>query len=685
MSGMSDLNRQRIDRSKRRWVAAKLKTQDEGGDNKLYKVKVRSKGDRAMHVASFDEMSFKVDIKGAKRFDGMEEFSIQRPIIRNYGWELLINSVAEQLGLMSPQITPINFYFNGDNRGIYFAEEAFGSEFLERRGRKVGPIFSLNEPMGEKFPNVIYEAYELKKINSDNEIIYDNARIKLLELKKTYADNSFNPSLYFDLKKWAYYFSVIDLFGSYHGAVPKSVKLYFNPSSQLFEPIFFDNHLGGRGYSKFSLMDFKYINDYLSCGMACEYSEWFDIFFKDEEFFELYTKVLSSVMDRYQQGDFDDLINQVEIFNNAMYSSFAPADRVFYSSILLYHFDITYLDERVNMLRNKLNEYVGLSLVKNMGGSYIAGFTNQYYENTLMSNLLLLNDYCNKRNLGKCSPDKLKFIHMNNFSLLDEEFKIPDDTVLILSGDTNIKGSTLTSSKKGAMIVQVGGKFLSENSIFESLSNIYVAGTNWSGAINLINSNVVVNNISINNTAGEDALNFVESRVKSTGFINFNNIPEDALDGDNIDITFDNISCVNVGNDCLDTSSSKIAGLSVIGRDIGDKLVSFGEESNAKLNLVECVKCGIGITVKDSSIAIVDGISFDQTPLELAVFQKKRFFGPAKLVVNNSNQVSLINTKRLIGLGSILSQNGRKILGDLKSKDIKNMMYGNQYGRASNR
>ena len=71
MSGMSDLNRQRIDRSKRRWVAAKLKTQDEGGDNKLYKVKVRSKGDRAMHVASFDEMSFKVDIKGAKiRWNG---------------------------------------------------------------------------------------------------------------------------------------------------------------------------------------------------------------------------------------------------------------------------------------------------------------------------------------------------------------------------------------------------------------------------------------------------------------------------------------------------------------------------------------------------------------------------------------------------------------------------------------
>ena len=52
--------------------------------NKNYKVKIRSKGDRDIHYRSFDNMSFKVDIKGEDRLKGMEEFAIQTPMIRNY-------------------------------------------------------------------------------------------------------------------------------------------------------------------------------------------------------------------------------------------------------------------------------------------------------------------------------------------------------------------------------------------------------------------------------------------------------------------------------------------------------------------------------------------------------------------------------------------------------------------------
>ena len=48
--------------------------------------------------------------------------------------------------------------------------------------------------MGEVFPSVVYEPYEAKKINSDNEIIYDNARRKLLSIKSEYKNNNFDPS-----------------------------------------------------------------------------------------------------------------------------------------------------------------------------------------------------------------------------------------------------------------------------------------------------------------------------------------------------------------------------------------------------------------------------------------------------------------------------------------------------------
>ena len=66
------------------------------------------------------------------------------------------------------------------------------------------------------------------------------AYAKLNDFKLNYKEK--NISKYFDVT-WANYFSIIDFFGTYHGAVPKSLKLYFNPTTQLFEPIMFDNHL----------------------------------------------------------------------------------------------------------------------------------------------------------------------------------------------------------------------------------------------------------------------------------------------------------------------------------------------------------------------------------------------------------------------------------------------------------
>mgnify|MGYP001284671832 CR=1 FL=1 len=45
------------------------------------------------------------------------------------------------------------------------------------------------------------------------------------------------------------------------------------------------------------------------------------------------------------------------------------------------------------------------------------------------------------------------------------------------------------------MIVQIGGEFIAQNTKFKSFSNLYIAGTNWTGAINVINSDVITKDI----------------------------------------------------------------------------------------------------------------------------------------------------------------------------------------------
>ena len=54
---------------------------------------------------------------------------------------------------------------------------------------------------------------------------------------KSSTNKKYKISNYFDIDMWAKFFAITDVLKGYHAAVPKSVKLYYNPSNGLFEPI----------------------------------------------------------------------------------------------------------------------------------------------------------------------------------------------------------------------------------------------------------------------------------------------------------------------------------------------------------------------------------------------------------------------------------------------------------------
>ena len=59
-------------------------------NNKL-KAKIRIKGDRAVHWINKKTSSYKIDMRGNDRIWGLEEFTIQKPIARNYTYEFLFH------------------------------------------------------------------------------------------------------------------------------------------------------------------------------------------------------------------------------------------------------------------------------------------------------------------------------------------------------------------------------------------------------------------------------------------------------------------------------------------------------------------------------------------------------------------------------------------------------------------
>ena len=79
-------------------------------NSEFFKVKLRVKGDRKLHFQDSSDYSFKADIKGESRLWGMEEFSIQDPIIRNYTGLVFESSALKDEGIVTPGILcPILF------------------------------------------------------------------------------------------------------------------------------------------------------------------------------------------------------------------------------------------------------------------------------------------------------------------------------------------------------------------------------------------------------------------------------------------------------------------------------------------------------------------------------------------------------------------------------------------------
>jgi hypothetical protein len=96
------------------------------------------------------------------RIWGLEEFSIQKPITRNYTYEYLFHKFLEEAGLLSLKYFFVNLYFNDENRGLYAVEESFSKELLERQKKRNGPIFGLDEEISNVYPNVHYDLYSSK-------------------------------------------------------------------------------------------------------------------------------------------------------------------------------------------------------------------------------------------------------------------------------------------------------------------------------------------------------------------------------------------------------------------------------------------------------------------------------------------------------------------------------------------
>ncbi len=728
--------------------------------DKSLRIKMRVKGDRKIHFDEKKNTSLKIDLIGEDRLFGLEEFSLQKPIVRNYIYEYIFHELLKESGNISLKYIPVNLSINGDAKGVFIIEEGFTKYLLERHKRRNGPIFNTQDLKSAYYPNVAYESYSENSWTSGNKSLLNSGFSILNNLK----DNQFFESQdYIDWKLWARFFAVIDLVEGYHGALSKSVRIYYNPITAKLEPIGFDAHKGAGSFENFILIDI--INNKSNCLYICEEKPWFDKFFYKnngeirDEFLNEYLSYLKIISDeKYIKKFLNKYRKKIKNLNNAFYSDFSKTDDIFWKGLFPYIYDKNFLYDRASIIRSKILNYNSEKLKVSLKDHKLE------FDTTTSKMPLKIKSNCskdkkiNKWIFGKGeikwnnSCQEVKVINLNgterNISLfknpqltkselplkknnietilnkdgvveknnniffdkeeliLNKSYFIPKEKNFILKAGQSIildKNSTIFSNGnllfKGSIdnpsfikgvgdsgqLIHFDGKVLIENLITENLNqpkNFY--GYDLYSGLNFINSKVEINNLLVKNSKSEDSVNFINSEVNANN-INILNAKSDGIDVDGGIFLFNIVNCNKIGNDCFDTSNAFSEGYHIVTKNVMDKSISVGENSEINITKINIDNSEIGIAVKDGSKMNVDELFINKTSLPLAVFKKKTeyindaFLNIQNFNVKNSKEIYLVDNKSSLLLA------GRKITGTKSGEEIEELLYGNVYGKATER
>lgn len=257
--------------------------------------------------------------------------------------------------------------------------------------------------------------------------------------------------------------------------------------------------------------------------------------------------------------------------------------------------------------------------------------------------------------------------------------------LLILRGRVIAKGTAALpimmvadSATKGSLFIESQQPITFEHVRFKGLSSLSQEVWKTPAAITVHNTHrAQFKNCEFSdNQRGDDYVNFFASKNFVIRQCYFQNVLSDAIDTDFSDGTISHSYFRNIGNDGIDGSGSRIDISFCQFFDVHDKAVSSGEKSRITMSHSFIGDSEIGLVSKDLSTLNVSSTAIRKVRLPVAVFQKKPEYGAATLEIDED----LNQYHYLIQDGSQITHLG----GDIAQvEDVEELLYGNEYGSAS--
>ena len=307
--------------------------------SKKYKVKVSPTGLNLDMIGDIDKRAYKIKVLEGEKIYGMKEFKLIPAYSRHNVVEWVGHALEKREGLIALRYFFVVASLNGKDLGVYALEEHLNKELLENNKAREGIIFKLKENQ----VRIFNEKRTNKDANKRHQIRLLRSALQSLKNHEIEIDRIF------DLKKWATYFSIIDLMNGYHAANSMNAIFYFNPVTNLIEPI--TREYNSLRYSDGPPKDRLFIADSGLKGLG---DSFIGKLFQNEEFIVQYLAQLMKLSKKNYLDEFFEIINKdLNIQKNIIFR-----DDPFYK------FPKEYMYIRQQHIRNWLNK--DLNVVANI-------------------------------------------------------------------------------------------------------------------------------------------------------------------------------------------------------------------------------------------------------------------------------------------------------------------------------
>ena len=272
-----------------------------------------------------------------------------------------------------------------------------------------------------------------------------------------------------------------------------------------------------------------------------------------------------------------------------------------------------------------------------LNNKYFKEINNEFY---LISDKIIINE-----NLFIPKNKKVIIKPGQNISLINNAFILShspwiaegsEKEKIFISGNFDNYGGGLiiTGPKEKSFFSHVNFSYLNglKKSNLEKSNNGHII----LGSINFHQTNIDLKNIVLNQINSEDAINIINSEfiIENIEFIENST---DSIDLDFSNGIINNALFKNIGNDAIDFSGSIVSIKNINFDNINDKLVSVGENSKVNIDNLKAKKSYVGIASKDGSTVNGKNIFMEDVKLPFASYNKKFEYENAKMFLTNIN------------------------------------------------